>query len=414
MAKNDIEIYQHQLSNGIRIAHMPMDRGVSHCGLMILAGSRDEQSGEEGLAHFIEHVIFKGTKKRKAFHILNRMESVGGELNAYTTKEETFYYSSFISTYYERAIELLADITFHSTYPEKEMVKEKEVVIDEINSYKDTPSDHIFDDFEERLFAGHALGRSILGTIDSVKSFRPSDIRTFIKRQYLTDQMVLCSVGNIPFDRLVKYAEKHLGHIPKRSGEMKRPHFRKTKHFYAETEREGFHSHCLIGNTCYGSASSKRFAMVLLNNILGGPGMNSRLNMTIREKYGYTYNIDSSYSTYADTGLFAVYVTADRKHLEKSIRLIHSEMKKLADRPLGTLQLKQAKAQLAGQVAMARESSSNMLGGLGKSILMNEAFPSMEEVVSKIEGVSAKQIQDVANEVFDPKKLSTLIYTAKS
>ncbi|MCB0397236.1 MAG: insulinase family protein [Flavobacteriales bacterium] len=408
-----MNIFQHQLPNGIRIAHLHSDRGVSHCGLMVHAGSRDEQKGEEGLAHFIEHLIFKGTRKRKAYHILNRMEIVGGELNAYTTKEETFLYSSFMNAHYERAIELLADIVFASVFPDKEIKKEKEVVIDEINSYKDTPSDLIFDEFEERLFGKHSLARPILGTPESVKAFTRKDIHAFMKRQYVTDQMVLCSVGNVPFNKLVAWAEKYLGAITSSATTGKRPSFRAHKSFYKETERDGFHAHCVIGSPCYGASHKKRFAMVLLNNILGGPGMNSRLNMTLREKYGYTYNIDSSYSTYSDTGLFVVYVTADKQHMDKSMKLIYAEMKKLSDKKLGSLQLRQAKAQLAGQVAMARDSNSALLNGLGKSILMNEDFPTMEEVVRRIERVTANQVLEVANEVFDTNKLSTLLYKVK-
>lgn len=404
---------EHRLKNGIRIVHLPADRPVSHCGLMIHAGSRDEQAGEEGLAHFIEHVIFKGTAKRKAFHILNRMETVGGELNAYTTKEETFLYASFMSNHYERAMELLSDIAFHSTFPAKEVDKEKEVVIDEINSYKDTPSELIFDDFEERLFPRHALGKPILGTPESVKKFSGKHIRSFMKRQYLTSEMVFCSVGSISEKELLYLAEKYFSSVPASSGAVKRSKFGKSKRFYAETPREGFHSHCLIGRTTYGATHKKRFPMVLLNNILGGPGMNSRLNMTIREKYGYTYNIDSNYSTYGETGVFNIYVTADNEHLRKSIDLIHREMRKLSDKALGTVQLNQAKAQLVGQIAMARESMTNMLMGLAKNRLMHEKFPSMQEVSRRIEAITANQVLEVANEVFDPRNLSTLIYTTK-
>ena len=286
-----MEFEQHQLPNGIRIIHQHSNSAVAHCGLIINAGSRDEKNKQQGLAHFIEHVIFKGTKKRKAFHILSRMEDVGGELNAFTTKEDTCIYSSFMPKYYDRALELLQDIAFNSTFPAKELEKEKAVIIDEINSYKDNPSEQIFDDFEEQLFGKHPIGKNILGTPKLVNSFNKASIKEFVASNYHSQQMVICSTGNIPFAQLIKWIEKYFRHLPNSNKESKRRSFNTYKATHKIQKHNGFQTHCMIGNIAFAANHPKKTAMVLLNNILGGPGMNSRLNLGIREKYGFTYQI---------------------------------------------------------------------------------------------------------------------------
>jgi predicted Zn-dependent peptidase len=319
----------HILNNGIRIIHKHVNNGVAHCGLIINDATRDESDDENGIAHFIEHMIFKGTQKRKAFHILSRMENVGGELNAYTTKEETSIYASFLPKYYERAIELIFDIIFHSVFPEKEIKKEKDVVTDEINSYRDNPSEEIYDDFENLLFSGHPMGRNILGTIENVKGFSRRKILDFIGQNYHTDQMVITSVGNIDFEKLKKIYEKYFSGIPENPGKNQRKTFQNYKPLNKIEEREVFLSHGCIGNLAFPMNDKRRLPMVLLNNILGGPGMNSRLNLGVREKYGFTYSIDSQYIPYSDTGVFSIYLGTDKGYMEKSIELVHKELQKL-------------------------------------------------------------------------------------
>ncbi|MBC8464414.1 MAG: insulinase family protein [Bacteroidetes bacterium] len=401
---------QHQLPNGIRIIHKQSSSAVAHCGLIINAGSRDEKTEQQGLAHFIEHVIFKGTKKRKAFHILSRMEDVGGELNAFTTKEETCVYSSFMPEYYSRALELLHDITFCSTFPAKELKKEKTVVIDEINSYKDNPSEQIFDDFEEQLFEGHAIGKNILGTPDLVKSFNKTAITEFINDNYHSSEMIICSIGNIPFSKLIKWCEKYFSSIPSTTDKKKRKAFKGYATQHKITKHNGYQTHCMIGNVAYSASHPKKTALILLNNILGGPGMNSRLSLGIREKYGFTYHIESHYTPYIDTGIFNIYLASDKDKVEKSIKLVKKELKKFREITLGPQQLKKAKQQLIGQIAIGQESEVNLMLALGKSLLLYNKVDSFEEVKTKIEAVTAKDLQEVALEIFNEKQLSTLIF----
>ena len=378
-----MEFEQHQLSNGIRIIHQHSKRAVAHCGLIINVGSRDEKSEQQGLAHFIEHVIFKGTKKRKAFHILSRMEDVGGELNAFTTKEDTCIYSSFMPKYYGRALELLQDIAFNSTFPAKELNKEKAVIIDEINSFKDNPSEQIFDDFEEQIFVDHPIGKNILGTPELVNSFNKASIKEFITCNYHSQQIIICSTGNILFARLIKWVEKYFGHLPNTNKESKRKSFNTYKTTHKIQKHNGFQTHCIIGNIAYAANHPKKTAMVLLNNILGGPGMNSRLNLGIREKYGFTYQIESHYIPYSDLGLFSIYLASDSDKVEKSIKLVKKELQKLREIPLGPQQIKEAKQQLIGQIAIAQESDVNLMLALGKSLLLYNKVDTFEEVKNK-------------------------------
>lgn len=401
---------QHTLNNGIRIIHEPLNNGVAHCALLINAGTRDEQAGENGIAHFIEHVIFKGTHKRKAFHILSRMENVGGDLNAYTTKEETTVYCSFLPQYYERSLELISDIVFNSVFPEKEIQKEKDVVMDEINHYKDTPSEEIYDEFEKLIFKGHALGKDILGTPEDVKRINKDSVQQFIRNHYHTEQMVLSSAGNIPFERLIALAERYFGHINQSSAAKSRQQFTGYKAEMQVEKRSNFLSHGCIGNIAYSRKDDKRTVLVLLNNILGGHGMNSRLNLAIREKYGFTYNIDSMYLPYSDTGVFSIYLGTDKGYMDKSIRLIHIELKKLRENKLGGLQLQRAKQQIIGQLAISLESNVNEMLSNGKSILHQNRVYSFEDFREKINKITAEDLLHVANEIFDPNRLSTLIY----
>ena len=402
----------HTLPNGIRLVHMPTQSPVAHLGVFINVGSRDEPEGMSGLAHFIEHMIFKGTKKRKAYHVLNRLESVGGELNAFTTKEYTCIYTSFLNTWYSRAAELLADIIFNSTFPAREMRKEKDVIMEEINSYKDSPSELIYDDFEAALFKGHAMGQSILGNEEHIRAIRKTDIASFFNRHYGTDNMVICSVGGVGFPRFVRTIEKYFAHSKRPAAEKIRKEPGSMSAFTIRKNRKTYQSHTLIGNRAYARQHEQRFTFGLLNNILGGPGLNSRLNMMIREKYGYAYSVDSFYFPYSDTGAWGIYLGTHNGTYEKAIRLVQKELKKLREKKLGSLQLSQAKKQYRGQIAIAFDSNVNVMLSGGRSCMHDHCLLSVEDIYSKIEKLTADDLLHVANEIFDPGQLSSITYTA--
>jgi predicted Zn-dependent peptidase len=405
---NEFEIFE--LPNGLRVIYKQVVGEAAHCGIIVNAGTREEKQREQGLAHFIEHTLFKGTSKRRFYHILSRIDSVGGELNAYTSKEETCIYASFQKQYLERAVELIADITFNSTFPAKEIEKEKDIIIDEIHSYKDTPAEQIYDDFETHLFNKHPLGNNILGTITSVKSFKQKHIIDFIKRHYLINNMVFSIVGNYKKEYVKKVMEKHFGaYITKGYPSIRKaPALNKT--FHVVNKINSNQSHSIIGSIAPSSASKKRTAMVLLNNLLGGTGMNSRLNLNIREKYGFAYNLDSNYVAYSDTGLFAVYLGTDKKYLEKTTELVHKELKKLRKTPLSQMQLHRAKQQLCGNIALGQENNSSVMLALGKSLLMFNKVDTLGSIYEEIEKITAQQLFDIANEVFEEKRLNSLTF----
>ena len=406
----DTDFLTHTLKNGIRIIHQHTDSPVGHLGIMINAGSRDEEEDEHGLAHFIEHSVFKGTEKRKSFHILSRIEGVGGELNAYTTKEETVLYSTFLTEYYDRTAELISDILFNSVYPEKELNREKEVVVEEINSYKDSPSELIFDEFDELVFDGHPIARNILGTKSNVRKFNRDKIFRFIERNYFTDQMVISSVGNIDFGDLVKMLDKYFGGFDERLSTSTRTKF---ENYVPENKiitRDTFQSHCIIGTTAFDSAHKKRLPMVLLNNILGGHALNSRLNLALRERRGMAYNVESSYTAYSDTGLFNVYFGTDKENLERAQALVQKEFSLLRDKKLGAVQLSRAKKQLIGQIAISTESREDLMLTIGKSYMLYDKVDSLRLVFKRIEEITADDIQEVANLILNNKQMSTLIY----
>jgi predicted Zn-dependent peptidase len=383
---------------------------VAHCGIVINAGTRNEPEAMNGIAHFIEHIIFKGTGKRKAFHILSRLENVGGDLNAYTAKEETFLYASFLSEYYDRTLELFTDIIFNSTFPEKEIAKEKEVVLDEINSYKDAPAELIFDDFEELLYHGQPIGRQILGTPETVRKINRNDVISFVENNYTPENMVIASVGNISITKLIKLFEKHFNDT---KPSLKKHPVSKTTGYTPRTEsveKSNYQTHCITGVPAYGMMSDKRNALALVNNMLGGPGMNSRLNLNIREKYGYCYSIESHYIPYSDTGNFHIYLGTDNGYLEKSLKLIQKEMKIFTDTKVGTLQLHRAKQQIKGQLAISLESNLNEMISIGKSHLFYDEVDTFDQIAEKIEQITAEQLLEVANEIFVPENFSQLTY----
>lgn len=407
-----LEYQYHTLKNGIRIIHREIHGTVSHCGLMVNTGSRDENENENGIAHLIEHMIFKGTNKRKAHHVLSRIENVGGELNAFTTKEETCVYASFLSNYYGQSIELFADVAFNSTFPKKEIEKEKDVIIDEINSYNDSPSELIFDDFEDLLFHGHSLGRNILGSIKNIKKLDRNDIFRFIKSKYCTEELVIASVGQIKFSKLISLVERHFEKIPNSKSKISRIPFLNYKPRSLTLPKDSYLSHCMIGNAAYGRTDPNKLPLLLISNLLGGPALNSRLSMQIREKYGYAYTVESMYQPYSDTGVFNIYIGADSKYVKKSISLAHKELNKLRNNKLGTLQLHRAKKQITGQLAISGESFLNEMLGIAKVYLHKPTVKSINEIIGDVEKITSEQIIEVSNEIFEPSQLSTLIYTA--
>ncbi len=405
------EFEQCTLPNGIRLIHRYKNGvEVSHCGLIINAGSRDEGNSEQGLAHYIEHCLFKGTQKRKAYHVLSRLDNVGGELNAYTSKEETAIYASFMSAHYERAMELIVDITFRASYPEKEIAKEKEVIIDEIHSYMDSPAEQIFDEFEEQVFAGHSIGRNILGTVESVRGLTRTNILDFVHKRYRTDQMVFASVGSLPFEKVRKLAMKHLTHMHLSDEPVDRVAFDRYTPLHKEVKRDTHQVHYVLGAPAYDYAHDRKRAMVLLTNVLGGPGMNSRLNLNIREKHGIAYNIEAHYQPYTDTGLFTVYLGTDLSLLNRSKRLLRAELRKLREKKLGTAQLHQAKQQLIGHIALAQESGSSLMLALGKSALLYDRVDTTEEIFREVETITASDLLEIANEMFDERRMSSLTF----
>ncbi|HOY72687.1 MAG TPA: pitrilysin family protein [Tenuifilaceae bacterium] len=405
-----MEFEQRTLHNGIQIVHKRVSSPVAHCCILINAGTRDELDNEHGIAHFIEHVLFKGTKKRRAFHIMSRLEDVGGELNAYTTKEETVIHASFLKQDFNRAMELITDIAFHATFPEKEIAKEKEVVIDEINSYKDSPYELIFDDFEELIYPNHPFGRNILGTKNHVSRFNRKGIAAFISRCYNTDQMVFCSVGDIPFTRVSRLADKYLNGISANKRSKPRLELGNYRPQDKIIKKSTFQTHCIIGTTAYDLQNPKRIAMHLLNNILGGPGMNSRLNLALREKHGFAYNVESSYTPYTDTGVFTIYFGTDKANVEKSHHEILKELARIREQRMGVMQLFKAKRQLIGQTAIAADSNENLMLSAAKSFMVYQKPEDLTEVFNRIENISSSDILEVANEILSENRLSTLIY----
>lgn len=405
-----MEVNQHILSNGLRIIHEPSVSKVAYCGFAINAGTRDELNDEQGMAHFVEHLIFKGTRKRKAWHILNGMESVGGELNAFTNKEETMVYSAFLTEHFPRAIELLTDIVFRSAFPDHEIRKEAEVVIDEINSYEDSPSELIFDDFEGVIFRNHSLGHNILGKPELLRSFKREDMLRFTSRYYQPSNMVFFIQGNISFKRIVYHLEKAMADIPAATVYNERAALSLYEPEQLVVNKDTHQAHVIIGGRGYNAHSEKRTALYLLNNILGGPGMNSRLNVTLRERRGLVYTIESSLTSYTDTGAFAIYFGTHPDSVATCLRLVYKELKQLRDAKLTALQLAAAKKQLIGQIAVASDNNENIALGMGKKFLHYNKYESAETVFRRIEGTSAELLWDVANEIFAEEHLSRLIY----
>ena len=402
--------HTHTLSNGLRIIHAQNQSAVAYCGYAIDAGTRDEEENEQGMAHFVEHLIFKGTQKRHSWHILNRMEHVGGDLNAYTNKEETVVYSAFLVEHFPRAVELLTDIVFHSTYPQAEIDKEVEVIIDEIQSYEDTPSELIFDDFEELVFPNHPLGRNILGKPELLRQFKSEDALRFTNRFYRPDNMVFFVQGNVDFKRVVRLLEKAVSDIPATITER---HRIKPELYIPQNKtinRDTHQAHVMIGCRSYDTHDKKRTALYLLNNILGGPGMNSRLNVALRERSGLVYNVEANLTSYTDTGLFSIYFGTDQEDVKQCIRLVHKELKRLREKPLSSTQLTTAQKQIIGQIGVAADNFENNALNMAKTYLHYNKYEDPQEVYKRIQSLTPQDLWEVANEMFCEENLSTLIY----
>ena len=401
----------HTLPGGFRLIYSRAQASVSYCGVVVNAGSRDELENEFGMAHFVEHMLFKGTEKRRSIHIINRLEHVGGDLNAFTSKEETVVYAAVLNEYLERAVELMADIVFHSQFPQAEIDKEVEVILDEIDSYNDTPSELIYDDFENILFSRHALGHLILGDAGRLQSFTTADAQRFVKRQYVPGQMVFFFSGDVPFKKVLRWVEKYF-EMPETTVDA--PLFRSAPNDYVPQtcvfEKDTHQTHVAIGNRAYDLYHADRMGMYLLNNILGGPGMSSLLNLSLREKRGLVYTVDSTYQPFTDTGEWCVYFGCDPDHADKCEELVYKELKKLRDNRLSEVVLHKYKLQLMGQMAIASENRENMAISLGKSCLRYGYVDDLSEVRRKIDAITAGQLLRIANEVFVPEQLTVLKY----
>ena len=444
------------LDNGLRIIHLPSDSKVVYCGYQINAGTRNEEPGEEGLAHFCEHVTFKGTERRKAWHILNCLESVGGDLNAYTNKEGTVYYSAILKEHIARAVDLLTDIVFHSVYPQAEIDKEVEVICDEIESYNDSPAELIYDEFENIIFKGSLLGHNILGTAEQVRSFKTEDALRFTRKLYRPDNAIFFAYGDIDFKKLVKLIRKALadddsGKVAENAAnsvgklaEEKLPQISQItqisgdensitteksvssvksvgpenypsvgKEIAGQTivmQKNTHQAHVMIGTRAYDVNDSRRMPLYLLNNMLGGPGMNAKLNLALREHNGLVYTVESTMVAYGDTGIWSIYFGCDEHDVKRCLRLVRKELDKFMQKPLSEAQLKAAKKQIKGQVGVACDNRENFALDFGKSFLHYGWEKNVDRLYEQVDEITAEQIQAVAQELFDKDRLTTLIF----
>ncbi len=400
----------HTLPNGIRIVLSRITSRVAWSGVFINVGSRDESGADEGMAHFIEHSLFKGTEHRRAHHILSRIDGVGGELNAFTTKEETCIYATSLDEHLDRCLELFADVLFHSTFPESEIAKERDVVLEEINSYSDTPSELIFDDFEELAFEGHPLAHNILGSKRNVRHFSADRLRRHMERLYTPSRMVISVVADVDMQRLVRMCERHFGCYADRPSAVDRsthPTFRRFDHRVA---RHTHQTHLLLGCEAPDVYNSDKTAFTLINNILGGPAMNSRFNVAVRERYGFCYNIESQYIPFSDTGLFYVYAGVDHGAADRTLDIVRNELHRMAANALTPYALRQAQRQFIGQMAINAAAGSNEMQSIGKAFLAFDKVDSLEEMSTDIMSLTTADLQRVAEHYFAAESCSTLIY----
>lgn len=405
------------LDNGLRIIHLPSDSQVVYCGYQINAGTRNEEPGEEGLAHFCEHVTFKGTERRKAWHILNCLESVGGDLNAYTNKEGTVYYSAILKEHIARAVDLLSDIVFHSVYPQAEIDKEVEVICDEIESYNDSPAELIYDEFENILFKGSPLGHNILGTAEQVRAFKTEDALRFTQKLYRLDNAIFFAYGDIDFKKLVRLLQRALADdesVVKLAEEKLPKNYPPVGDGIAGQtivmQKNTHQAHVMIGTRAYDVNDDRRMPLYLLNNMLGGPGMNAKLNLALREHNGLVYTVESTMISYGDTGTWSIYFGCDEHDVKRCLRLVRKELDKFMQKPLSDAQLKAAKKQIKGQIGVACDNRENFALDFGKSFLHYGWEKNVDRLYEQVDEITATQIQAVAQELFDKDRLTTLIF----
>lgn len=403
-----MEFYTYRLPNGIRGIHRQVRGTVAHCALVINAGSRDERPAEYGLAHFAEHAFFKGTERRRAWQVNCRLENLGGELNAFTTKEDTTFHATTLRGDFAKAVELIADIVFRSTFPERELEREKEVIVDEINTYKDSPADMLYDTFEDMLFAGSELGHNILGRKTTLMRYDGDAIRAFTTRTHTTDQMVFSSIGNFSARAAEAVAARYFAEQPATLRGFKRVAPAPLAPFEKSVTKHTHQTHCILGNRAYAIDRERRLPLALLVNILGGPSANSLLNVEVREKHGLTYNIEASYTPYGDTGIAAIYFSSDHANADRCIELIEGILKRLRTTTLTARQLSMAKKQFIAQLAISGESNESYMLGAGKSLLTHDDVDTMEQVYAKIRALTAGQLTEVAEEIFSG--MSRLMY----
>ena len=402
------EFETYRLPNGIKGIHRRVRSSVTHCALVVNAGTRDEHKDEYGLAHFAEHAIFKGTKRRKAYQINCRLENRGGELNAYTTKEDTTIHATTLRSDFAKAVELVADVAFNSTFPEKELAKEREVIVDEINTYKDSPADMIFDTFEDSIFAGSELGHNILGTKVALMRHTSESIKQFVARTHTTDQMVFSSIGNMSVKSVQNIAAKYLAEQEATTRAFKRSAPAAVEPFERVVNKHTHQTHCIVGARAYDINDDKRLPLSLLINILGGPSANSRLNTVLREKNGLSYNTEAIYTPYNDCGMVAIYFSSDHHNADLCRELIDKELRSLRTTPPSARRLAMIKRQFLAQMAISMENNEGYMLGAGKSYLVHDEIDTLEEVYRKVSAVTAEQIMEVAEDIF--AHTSTLIY----
>ena len=410
-----------QLSNGLRIIHLPCASQVVYCGYQIAAGTRNEEPGEEGLAHFCEHVTFKGTAKRSSLRILNSIEQVGGEMNAFTNKEDTVFYAAVLKDHIARAVDVLTDIVFHSIYPQQEINKEIEVICDEIESYNDSPAELIYDDFENILFEGHPLGHNILGNAERLRQYTTSDALRFTSKYYRPDNSIFFAYGDIDFKKLVRMLKRmwNVEYEMLNENTIKKTSTQEISHSTLHTphssntiirHKDTHQAHVMLGTRAYDIHDKRRIALYLLNNILGGPGLNARLNLALRERNGLVYTVDSSMVSYGDTGLWCTYFGCDPEDVKRCLRLIRHELDKLMKKPLSATQLRMAKQQIKGQIGVACDNRESFALDFGKSFLHYGWEKDIRHLFADIDAVTAEQLQEVAQDIFDSNKITTLIY----
>jgi predicted Zn-dependent peptidase len=403
----DYKIYT--LANGIRVIHNQITTSkIVHCGIMLDVGSRDETRDNQGIAHFWEHMAFKGTTKRKSFHILNRLEAVGGDLNAFTDKEKVLFYASLRNVYFERAVELLVDITFNSVFPEEQIKREQNVILEEMAMYHDDLEDYLQDEFDGIVFKNHPLGMNILGTQKTVSSFKKKDFENFLSEHIDTRRIVFSSVGNVTMEQVIALAEKYLGAIPKLISKKKRISFKGYKPDEVVIKRDIKQARCAIGRPAFKFADEKRSPFYILTNILGGSGMNSRLNLSLREKHGLVYSIAAQYVPFTDTGLFVISFGTEPSQLEKSIVLVRQELKKLREEPLGKKQFSEAKEQMLGHLAISEENNVSFMMMMARNLLDSGKITSLDEIFDRIKNTTVETLLDLSNEMFNEDTLSYL------